>query len=99
MKNLKIISGAICFAVGLIMLIASTTLSRDMAYLCKVFGVILLLFGIINLIVVLVSQAFTSKNLKDKDDFQVSMTKCPNCGIQLKSETKVCPKCKTVIKS
>ena len=111
MKSLKLVLGYISSIVGIVMIIcARMEMGSNSRYtwtppytqyeagvvVVQWIGIFLLFCGIIDVVVAIVAQKYTSDNIRDIDTHTV--VKCPGCGISLDSETKVCPKCKKVLK-
>lgn len=111
MKSLKLVLGYISSIVGIVMIIcARMEMGSNSRYTwtppytqyeagvvaVQWIGILFLICGIIDVVVAIVAQKYTSDNIQDVDTHTV--VKCPECGISLDSETKVCPKCKKVLK-
>jgi hypothetical protein len=113
MKKFKVIVGSIFSFVGFVCFVtAQSVISGNHRYswrppyttyeaqilMAKWIGLILLLCGILDLAMVVFSHIYTQKTVQDPTSNQVTMLKCPSCGLSVKNTTEVCPRCNTKIK-
>ena len=63
----------------------------------KTIGIILLIAGLIDLSMLLISKFYVSKTQKDPTSNEVTTIRCPVCGLSVQKTTTTCPNCKTKI--
>lgn len=110
MKKFYAISGAISSILGFILyLSARTTINANSRYTwsppytsyeteiltMKWIGIILLICGIIDLLLLVASQIYMNQNVQTLDNQLYQVTKCSNCGLQVRKTAVSCPRCKT----
>ncbi len=113
MKKFLTITGSISSIVGFVLfLTAQIIISSETRYTwrkpytafeaqtltLKWVGIILLICGILDIILIIVSKYYENKNSQDIDVTNNSSVQCPNCGLLVNKETKICPKCKNSLK-
>ena len=111
MKKVKLVLGFISSIVGFAMLLcARMEIATNSRYTWRTpysqyeagvmvvqwIGILLLVCGIIDIVVAIVAQRYVSNNVKDIDTHTV--IKCPECGIRVDSNAKICPKCNKALK-
>lgn len=111
MKKATLIFGCISSFLGLVMVfIARIEMASNSRYtwtrpyssyeagfvLLQMIGILFLVWGVVDVLTYLFSVKYTSNKIQDVNT--ISIIKCPKCGISLDSKTKICPKCKTIIK-
>ena len=113
MKKLYGIIGTICSIIGLILTLAAQTViwsntrytwSRPYTQFeaetlsVKWIGIVLLISGIIDILLIVISKIYADKNIKDATIQEFADIICPNCGLRVSKTTNVCPKCKNNVK-
>ena len=66
--------------------------------LVKWIGLMLLISGIVDITLIVVSKIYTAKNVQDVNVQEYATIVCKHCGLRVNKETSVCPKCKNQIK-
>lgn len=112
MKKLKTILGSIGIIIGFALFLAAQfVISTNTRYTferpltqyevqilsLKWFGILFMVFGVIDIILVFLAKKTESK-MQNPNNLTFSSGKCPNCGLLVSNGTKICPKCKTVLK-
>ncbi len=113
MKKLYGIMGAISSIIGFIFTISAQiviesntryTWSRPytqfeaQTLLVKWIGLAMLISGLIDIALIVISKVYTDKNIKDTNIQRFADITCPHCGLRVSKSTNVCPKCKKSIK-
>lgn len=113
MKKFYGIMGAVCSIIGFVMTISAQMIISTNTYYTwsrpytqfeletlsvKWIGVLLLISGIIDIAMIVISKIYTDKNVQDSTTQEFTTAVCPNCGLRVSKTTEVCPKCKYNIK-
>ncbi len=112
MKKFKTILGSIGIIIGFaLFLSAQMVISTSTRYTferpltqyeiqilsLKWFGILFIIFGVLDIILVILAKKKEAE-MQDPNDLTLNSGKCPNCGLLVSDGTKICPKCKTVLK-
>ena len=112
-RNTKLIIGAICVVIGLILFVTARGEMSNSHYtfrppytayevgvLFRFFiGACLLGSGIVDLIVVFISKSHEDRNMQTPYDGSSSLfSDCPKCGLKMSNSSTKCPKCGVKLK-
>lgn len=113
MKKFYGIMGAISGIIGFVMFLsAQMVISTNSRYSwskpytsfeietlsIKWIGLFLLISGILDIALIVISKYYGEKNIQDVNIQQLTTTVCPNCNIPVNNNTTVCPKCKNSLR-
>ncbi len=112
MKKIKTILGSIGIIVGFALFFAAQMdISTNTRYTftrpftqyevqilsLKWLGILFMVFGVLDIILVVLAKRKEGE-MQDPNNLTFSSGKCPNCGLLVSDGTRICPKCKTVLK-
>ncbi len=113
MKKLYGILGAVSSIIGFVLTISSQIIIESntrytwtrpytqfeaQTLSVKWIGIALLISGLIDIALIVISKMYTDKNIKDTNIQMFTDITCPHCGLRVSKTTNVCPKCKNNIK-
>lgn len=109
MKKFQAIFGAVCLVLGIGMFCyaqseiesrpwISITGYGDQINGLRIFGILVMLSGVIDLGICIYSNWYKSKTESSIESHSPGAVTCPTCKLQVKKGTTVCPRCKTDLK-